>query len=91
MSRARAGRARRRSAQETLWVSEGSYGGPVLVRGRRVGGTLRPRTRVSRDVTRHPFGGSTSRPRNPYPDCYFFQIDGTDFSETVLFGAIIQP
>jgi hypothetical protein len=23
--------------------------------------------------------------------CYFFQLDGTSFSQTVFFGAIIQP
>ena len=25
------------------------------------------------------------------PDCYFFQLDGEGFSETVLFGVLIQP
>ena len=111
-------------ANETMWVSEPDYRGPVLIRGRKVGGqarvgfgtgvrpvwelrlpagpwaeTDRP-LRIWGRLVRPPAGWrvTTAYTRVPVrasrrqdPDCYFFQVDGLSFSESIVFGAIIQP
>jgi hypothetical protein len=113
--------ASRWRANETLWVSEPSYQGPVLVRGRSVDGRVRlgfGRARTPAWELRLPAGrwderhghvrawDARIRPpigwrvtaaltrvdeSEPAGDCYFFQVDGEDFSETIVFAAAIQP
>jgi hypothetical protein len=58
---------------------------PLRIWGR----VVRPATgwRVTTAYTRVP----ERPPRGQNPDCFFFEIDGLSFSETVVFGAIIQP
>lgn len=108
-------------SNETMWVSEPSYSGPVLVRGRMVHGSARvgfgTRMRPAWEL-RLPAGawdeaqgsvgiwGKRIRPpkhwrvRRAYTRvlaasgqgelCYFFQLDGKSFSQTVGFGVIVQ-
>lgn len=109
-------------SNETMWVSEPSYSGPVLVRGRMVHGSarvgfgalMRPAWELrlpggaweeARGTVR--IWGKRVRPpkrwrvRRAYTRvlaasgqgelCYFFQLDGRSFSQTVLFGIIVQP
>jgi len=114
-------RSRWRS-NETMWVSEPRYRGPVLVRGRIVRGSARvgfgsaiepvwelrlpagdwdeaPGLVRIWGKTIHPPKGwrvrkafTRVRPRGRQGEaCYFFQVDGKSFSETIEFGAIIQP
>ena len=111
-------------ANETMWVSERSYRGPVLVRGKALlgGGHVgfgpglhperelrlsagpwdeaRPPVRLWDTVVRVPKGWRVTsaltrvsgRPAaGRHPECYFFQVDGNRFSQTIVFGAIIQP
>lgn len=110
-------------ANETMWISEPRYEGPVLIRGQAVRGAARLRFGAGLDPElelRLPAGewdealrplrvwGRAVRPPAGWrvtaaltrvlvrePDaanrCFFFQIDGTSFSETVLVGVLIQP
>ncbi len=104
-----------------MWVSEPSYSGPVLVRGRMLrgsarvgfGGRMRPawELRLPTGTWDEAHGsvriwGTRIRPpknwrvRRAYTRvlaasgqgelCYFFQLDGRSFSQTVVFGAIVQ-
>jgi hypothetical protein len=108
-------------SNETMWVSEPSYVGPVLVRGRKMGSS----ERVGFGTRRRPewelrlpagswdeargrlriWGKSVSTPphwRVRRADtriraeeeggelCFFFQLDGRSFSQSVMFGAIVQ-
>jgi hypothetical protein len=108
-------------SNETMWVSEPSYSGPVLVRGQMLQGAARvgfgARMRPAWEL-RLPAGawdeahgpvriwGTRVRPpknwrvRRAYTRvlaasgrgelCYFFQLDGRSFNQTVLFGVIVQ-
>lgn len=83
-------------ALKTVWLSEPSYRGPVLVRGRRLDGTgpvgigVRPAEKrfvmpAGPDIN----GGNGYRPGIGYvwlkrTGCYGFQIDGTTFSHEVV-------
>jgi len=104
-------------ANETMWVSESSYQGPVLVRGGSVDGRARlgfgmgttpawelrlpagawaERRRIWGAEIRPPAGwrvtsALTRIRRNSSAECYFFQVDGADFSETTVVGVQIQP
>ena len=119
--------ARSWRANETLWLGDPTYRGPVVVRGAAVyrpdrmrfgsedapslelhlpaegwdetasglrvwGGTMRPPagwraairpTRVSDELRDdgNPSAGT----------CFFLQVDGTTFSDTIIVGALVQP
>jgi hypothetical protein len=84
------------------WVVDPSYAGPVLIRGRELGGA--PRVGFGLDSTPWPelqlwprepkeaadaprdFLGHATRV--PRPGCYAWQIDGEDFTEVIVFQAI---
>jgi hypothetical protein len=92
------------AGQKVLWFVHPSYGGPVLVRGRRLDGEQLVRfergdvppdeLRVRRGETVLWNGrraGSRGRPsytRLQAPGCYAYQIDGTGFSRIVVFRAV---
>jgi hypothetical protein len=109
-------------SNETMWLSEPRYRGPVLVRGRMVHGSarigfgadLRPKWELHLPAgawgkAKGPvhIWGTTVRPPNGWrlrkaltrvrgtadqgESCYFFQVDGVSFSDTILVGVIIQP
>ncbi len=108
-------------SNETMWLSEPRYLGPVLVRGRMVrslarvgfGGGLQPDSELLLPAgawdeakgTVHIWGKTIRPPKGwrvqgvstrvrgkPIGEsCYFFQVDGESFSETILFGVIVQP
>jgi hypothetical protein len=79
---------------KTLWFTSRGYDGPILIRGRRLGG----------DGTL-AFGGATPRIVDPQlppagaartytgatwvmsPGCYAWQVDGTSFSTVIVFRA----
>jgi hypothetical protein len=87
--------------EKVFWLVHPSYRGPVLIRGRRLGGWQwmrfdggpRPAAeiRISRGETVRWSGqapGSRGRPsyvRVRAPGCYAAQIDGATFSKTVVF------
>jgi hypothetical protein len=87
--------------QKVLWFVHPDYTGPVLIRGRRLGGWQWMRfdrgARPSAEIRVEPgesvsWGGQApgSRGRPSYvrvraPGCYAAQIDGTTFSEIVVF------
>lgn len=108
-------------SNETMWVSEPRYSGPVLVRGGMVHGHARvgfgSRARPAWELHLPPgawdeakgpvrIWGKRVRPpkawraRRAYTRvlaasgqgelCYFFQLDGRSFSQTALFGVIVQ-
>ena len=87
--------------EKVFWYVTPSYRGPVLIRGRRLGGTARlgfngaktagPELRIAigDTVSWHgqPRGsrGVPSGVRARSPGCYGVQIDGTTFSRIVVF------
>lgn len=89
------------AGQKVLWFVLPSYKGPVLIRGRRLGGSQLMRfdggkkpaaeIRIAPGETVTWTGqvpGSRGRPsvvRLRVPGCYGVQIDGTSFSEVVVF------
>jgi hypothetical protein len=89
------------AGEKVLWFVLPDYTGPVLIRGRRLGGTqllrfdngIKPATeiRIAPGETVTWTGqapGSRGRPsavRVRVPGCYGVQIDGTSFSTVVVF------
>jgi hypothetical protein len=89
-------------AAKTLWFSWPQYRGPVLIRGRQLDGPHKvvfgggPRLidpqlghgepLNSRDGWRTWPGGTWLRT----PGCYAWQIDGTDFSNVIVFDAVFD-
>lgn len=85
------------------WTAAGSYTGPVLIRGRQLGGSgavgfgeghvpydeLQLRA-AGTGAPRPPGGGRAwlSITRVRSPGCYAYQIDGTSFSSVIVFRAI---
>jgi hypothetical protein len=88
--------------QKVLWFTRPDYDGPVLIRGRRLGGWQWMRfdrgARPSAEIRIAPgetvtwsgqAPGSRGRPsyvRVRVPGCYAAQIDGIDFTEVVVFN-----
>lgn len=77
------------------WLASSSYRGPILIRGRQVGGS----GAVGFGEGHVPYDelqlqtGSAGPPWQSFtrvqsPGCYFYQVDGTSFSETIVFKAI---
>jgi hypothetical protein len=85
---------------KVLWIAAPTYSGRVLVRGRRTDRRIRLRfgggRRLPLELRIPALRGSgvagawhfrPSLIRIKAPGCYGFQIDGTDFSDVVLFRA----
>lgn len=90
------------SGGRITWTASAAYGGPVLIRGRQLGGPhavgfgeghvpydelqlLAPATGAPT-----PAGGGRAWPsftRVRTPGCYAYQVDGTSFSEVIVFQA----
>jgi hypothetical protein len=82
------------SGQKVMWVSNPSYHGRILIRGRQLDGPNRLRFDnglVPRREKRVVSGGLTvgwaSFTRLREPGCYGYQIDGKRFSRVIVFEA----
>jgi hypothetical protein len=89
--------------QKVFWAISPSYHGPVLIRGRQLDGTTQigfgesrvPYSRLEFQPSRgqRAFGGWRGYPattRLHHQGCYAWQIDGTTFSEVVVFKAVVK-
>ncbi len=88
---------------KTLWFSSPNYQGPVLIRGRQLDGRhvvafgespqlVDPQ--LPAEPTLNGTGGWREWPGGTWlrtPGCYAWQIDGTDFSQVVVFEAVFAP
>ncbi|HET7037526.1 MAG TPA: hypothetical protein VFI42_17710 [Thermomicrobiaceae bacterium] len=85
---------------KVLWVASPDYQGPVLIRGHQIGGPNEMRFESGDDPPNELTfgaggGGSTpshfrnwpSYTRLRAPGCYAYQVDGTDFSDVIVFKA----
>ena len=91
------------SGNKVLWTVAPRYRGPVLIRGRQLDGPNLVRFdngSFPPAELRLPSGGVTSangfrdRPsftRLRAPGCYAWQLDGTTFSQVIVFRAVISP
>lgn len=91
------------SAAEVTWKASGAYAGPILIRGGEVGGgTLgfgegrSPYSELQlldagREAPRVSGGGRAwlTYTRLQSSGCYAYQVDGTSFSEVIVFRAIL--
>ena len=90
------------SAGRVTWVASPSYRGPVLIRGRQVGGSGavgfgEGHVPVDEMQLSGPAGTSPGEPagsrewpsfaRVKSPGCYAFQVDGTSFTTTIVLRA----
>jgi hypothetical protein len=87
---------------KTLWFARPSYQGPVLLRGTELGGSHQ--TRFGEDgslVDPLLSAGPTTNGEHGFrewpgatwvraPGCYTWQVDGTTFSEVIVFEAILR-
>lgn len=90
--------------EKVLWVSDPSYEGPVLIRGHQVDGpnavrfdrepsTLIPELQFPPGYTANYSGGWRNFPshtRLRAPGCYAYQVDGTGFSDVIVFEAVAE-
>lgn len=90
-------------AAEVTWKASGAYTGPILIRGGEVGGgTLgfgsgrTPYTELQlldagREAPPVSDGGRAwlTYTRLQSSGCYAYQVDGTDFSEVIVFRAVL--
>jgi hypothetical protein len=84
---------------KVLWFARPFYSGPVLVRGAEVGGThevgFSGGTSTAYSSLQFPPGqGWRNWPtatRLQAPGCYAYQVDGTNFSEVIVFRAVAVP
>ena len=82
-----------------MWVASSAYGGPILIRGRQVGGSGAvgfgsghvPFDELQlKDSAAPTSGGSRQWPtftRVRGRGCYAYQVDGTSFSSVIVFRA----
>jgi hypothetical protein len=85
---------------KTLWAISPRYRGPLLIRGRRLDGPgmLRFRFGLARELKLHKLRPSAqsqwryapSHTALREPGCYGFQVDGTDFTEVIIFQAVVD-
>jgi hypothetical protein len=84
--------------QKTLWAVEPAYDGPVLIRGRGISPAqkmgfgyddreLDELELHAQKTDRWRYGPSFTI--LPGPGCYAFQVDGTNFSEVIVFEAVL--
>jgi hypothetical protein len=90
-------------AIKTLWFASPDYQGPVYIRGRQLDGTHTPAfgespalvdPQLGPGATLNGTGGWRTWPGATWlrsPGCYAWQIDGTDFTEVIVFRAIFAP
>jgi hypothetical protein len=79
------------------WTVSGGYTGPVLIRGRQLGGphavgfgeghTPYDELQLLGPAMGAPRGQWPSFTRVRSPGCYAYQVDGTSFSEVIVFRA----
>jgi ketosteroid isomerase-like protein len=85
---------------KTLWLAFPDYHGPLLIRGRQIGGS-RPTVfgeaptlvdpQLGPGATLNGSAGYREWPGGTWlrtPGCYAWQVDGTDFSEVITFEAV---
>jgi hypothetical protein len=90
--------------QKVLWVGSPSYSGPVLIRGRqldgphlvRFGNAHNPSAELQLTASRASSQTWTGREWPSYTrlraaGCYGWQVDGTTFSDVIVFRAAITP
>jgi hypothetical protein len=91
--------------QKILWVSDPKYEGPILIRGRQLDGPHEVRFQEGLEPVRElrllEATASTvesgpdwrefpSYTRLRAPGCYAYQVDGTDFSDVIVFRAVVS-
>lgn len=89
--------------QKVLWASSRSYHGPILIRGRQLDGNhavgfgqlLIPYAELQfpaghGDPSQGGWRAWPSETRLRAPGCYAWQVDGTDFSEVIVFRAVVS-
>lgn len=81
---------------KTLWAIDKAYRGPVLIRGARIDRAGPLRFGVDWEVRHELEMPSEQKPQWRYgpsstllrgPGCYAFQVDGTSFSDVIVFAA----
>jgi hypothetical protein len=84
--------------QKVLWFVNPSYQGLVLVRGRQLDGSHEmrfgqpPQQQLELDTTLGggPWPNFPSYTRLQAPGCYAYQVDGANFSDVIVFQAVVQ-
>lgn len=89
------------SGAKVLWFVDPSYQGPVLIRGGRLDGPdgLRFETGneppselwIEAGASANGWRNQPSYTRVRSPGCYMYQVDGTSFTEAIIFEAKSQP
>lgn len=91
------------SGAKVLWIVDPVYRGPLLIRGGRLDGPGQVRFETGAEPPfdlRLPAAASSapadwrnfpSYTRLRSPGCYMYQIDGLNFTETIMFEAKAQP
>ncbi len=88
------------SGTKVLWFVDPAYQGPVLIRGGQLDGPNSVRFNTGADLPSELWidaaGSSNWRSQATYtrlrlPGCYMYQVDGTNFTETIIFEAKAQP
>ncbi len=93
------------SGAKVLWIVNPSYQGAVLIRGGRLDGSGQVRFETGTEPPSELWlptptapSSSTSGWRNfpsytrlQSPGCYMYQVDGLNFTETIIFEAKAQP
>jgi hypothetical protein len=89
--------------QKVLWVSDPNYAGPILIRGQQLDGPNRVQfgqgsakllreLAFGRESADNWAGGWRNFPsytRLRAPGCYAYQVDGTGFSDVIIFKAAV--
>lgn len=87
--------------QKVLWFVNPNYQGLVLVRGHQLDGPhqmmfnfdspkLTPQLMLDTTLGGTPWPNFPSYTRLQAPGCYAYQVDGTAFSYTIVFEAVVQ-
>ncbi len=93
------------SGAKVLWIVNPTYTGPLLIRGGRLDGSgqigfetgteppfeLRLPTPTAPSSSTSGWRNFPSYTRLRSPGCYMYQVDGLDFTETIIFEAKAQP
>ena len=91
------------SGAKVLWLADPTYRGPLLIRGGRLDGTGELRFELGAEPSSElllPAASSSaaagwrnvpSYTRLRSPGCYMYQVDGLNFTETIIFEAKAQP
>lgn len=93
------------SGAKVLWIVDPTYTGPLLIRGGRLDGPdpvrfengSEPAPELWLPTPTAPASSSSgwrnfpSYTRLRSPGCYMYQVDGLNFTETIIFEAKVQP